>query len=91
MATLPIAASPKVGSFEVESNGHARKNVFDRVVDKWITDRLTHNALGPQYNPDADAAGAQGTFRYRLRKVNSAMYEIEIKGVGKGSYPSPVR
>ena len=74
-------------SFEVESNGRARKNVFDRVVDKWVTDRLIHNALGPHYNPDADGAAARGTFRYRLRKINNAGYEIEIKGVGKGPYP----
>jgi hypothetical protein len=78
-------------SFEVESNGHAHRNVFDRVVDKWVTDRLTHNALGPNYNPDADAAAAQGTFRYRLHKVNSVMYEIEIKGVGKGPYPNSAK
>jgi hypothetical protein len=75
-------------SFEVRSNGRARKDVFDRVVDKWVTDRLTHNALGPSYNPDADGAAASGTFRYRLRKINNMMYEIEIKGVGKGVYPT---
>jgi hypothetical protein len=73
-------------SFEVESNGRARKSVFDRVVDKWVTDRLIHNALGAHYNPEADAAAARGTFRYRLRKANNAVYEIEIKGVGKGPY-----
>jgi len=76
-------------SLEVESNGRARKSVFDRVVDKWLTRRLVRNALSQHYDPNDDGASARGTFRYRLRKSKNVIHEIQIKGIGKGPYPSP--
>jgi hypothetical protein len=78
-------------SFEVESNGRARKSVFDRVVDKWIGKRLVRNAMSQHYDPNDDGAAARGTFRYRLRKRKNVVYEIDIKGIGKGPYPPPVK
>jgi hypothetical protein len=75
-------------SFEVESNGRARKSVFDRVVDKWLTRRLVHNAMSQHYDPNDDGASARGTFRYRLHKSKNVIREIEIKGIGKGPYPA---
>lgn len=75
-------------SFEVESNGRARKSVFDRVVDKWITHRLVHNALSKHYDPNENGAAARGTFRYRVRMSKNVAYQIQIKGIGKGPYPT---
>jgi|SRR5580704_77881 hypothetical protein len=75
-------------TFEVESNGRARKSVFDRVVDKWVTGRLVRNALSQHYDPEYYGAAARGTFRYRVRKVKKVAYEIDIKGIGKGPYPT---
>jgi hypothetical protein len=75
-------------SFEVESNGRARKSVFDRVVDQWVTNRLVHNALSQHYDPDYYGAAAHGTFRYRVRKAKHVVHEIDIKGIGKGPYPT---
>ncbi len=74
-------------SVEVESNGRARKTVFDRVVDQWIGRRLVRNAMGPHYDPNDFGAAAHGSFRYRLRKRKNVAYEIDIKGIGKGPYP----
>jgi|SRR5450432_1697796 hypothetical protein len=78
-------------SFEVESNGRARKSVFDRVVDKWIGRRLVRNAMSPHYDPNDYGAAARGTFHYRLRKRKNVAYEITIKGIGKGPYPPPAK
>lgn len=78
-------------SFEVESNGRTHKSVFDRVVDKWITSRLVHNAMSQHYDPNDFGTAARGTFRYRLRKRRDVVYEIDIKGIGKGPYPAPAK
>jgi hypothetical protein len=74
-------------SIEVERNGRGRQTVFDRLVDNWIAKRLVHNALGQHYDPNDYGAAARGTFRYRLRKRKNVVYEIQIKGIGKGPYP----
>jgi hypothetical protein len=76
-------------SFEVESNGRARKSVFDRVVDNWLAKKMVHNAMSQHYDPNDYGAAARGTFRYRLRKRKNVVYEIQIKGIGKGPYPPP--
>jgi hypothetical protein len=74
-------------SVEVESNGRARKSVYDRVVDKWLGNKLVRNALSQHYDPNDYGAAARSTFRYRLRKRKNVAYEIQIKGIGKGPYP----
>jgi hypothetical protein len=76
-------------SVEVERNGRERKSVFDRVVEKWISKRLVRNAMSQHYDPDDYGAAAVGTFHYRLRKRKNVPYQIDIKGIGKGPYPSP--